>query len=271
MPPLLLQGPAYEVELQPYAIETTEVTAEAFAEFAVATGYQTDAERFGWSFVFVAQLPAEVESGITRAVQGAEWWLPVDGASWRAPEGPGSSWEDRRRHPATHLSWNDAAAFCAWAGRRLPTEAEWEHAARGNKTGRIFPWGDRGDAEHLAKRANIFEGHFPDAPANPPPDGYLYTAPVASYKANAYGLHDMVGNVWEWTSTDFADRGPHAPPAHAVRAAEAAGEPRYAQKGGSYMCHASYCYRYRVAARTANTADSSSANNGARCAADVTK
>lgn len=276
-----LEGPPFDVELAPFALEETEVTNAAFAAFVEATGYVTDAERYGWSFVFVAQLPAELEESITSAVQGAEWWLPVDGASWRAPEGPVPAERDdaeqltsrlpgnggRADEPASHISWNDAAAFCTWAGRRLPTEAEWEYAARGGKVGRKYPWGNNGGAEHLAARANTFEGRFPDAPAVPPPDGHQFIAPVKSYPPNGFGLYDMAGNVWEWTSTVFEDRGPHSRPP--PPGAADAGGPRYAQKGGSYMCHASYCYRYRISARTANTADSSAANNGARCAADL--
>jgi len=251
-----------EVELSAFRIDACAVVNDRFAEFVAATSYVTEAERFGWSFVFGGLLPDDFPP--TRGVAGAPWWRQVEGADWRHPAGPQSDLVGRADHPVVHTSWNDAAAFCAWAGVRLPTEAEWEFAARGGLEGKAFPWGDELEpgGEH---RMNVWQGDFPRY--NTRADGYLGTSPVDAFAPNGYGLYDATGNVWEWTADWFDvalrqhDRGrdPHGPPAGTSRL----------QKGGSHLCHASYCRRYRVAARQGNSPDSSTGNVGFRCAADA--
>ena len=241
------EGPVREVVLAPFRIDPVAVSVARFAEFAQATGHVTEAERFGWSFVFAGLLPDDFPE--TRAAVAAPWWRQVFGADWRRPEGPGSSAEDRLDHPVVHVGWTDAVAFCAWAGVRLPTEAEWEYAARGGLRGARYPWGDELEpgGEH---RCNIWQGTFPTE--NTAADGWVGTAPVGAFAPNGYGLHNTSGNVWEWCADEF---GPAAPGARVIR-------------GGSYLCHASYCNRYRVAARSSSTPDSSTGNTGFRVAAD---
>jgi sulfatase modifying factor 1 len=241
------EGPVRTVVLEPFAIDACAVTNARFAEFAAATGHVTDAERYGWSFVFGALLPDDFPD--TSALVGAEWWRQVFKADWSRPEGPGSSWEGREEHPVVHVSWNDAGAYCAWAGKRLPSEAEWEFAARGGLVQQRFPWGDELEPEG-GHRMNVWQGSFPDR--NTEEDGYFGTAPVDAFPPNGYGLHNTSGNVWEWCAEDFRD------PRGVVIGK--------AIRGGSYLCHHSYCNRYRVAARTSNTADSSSGNTGFRTA-----
>ena len=187
------------------------------------------------------------------------WWCKVDGAMWAKPNGLGSSVDNLSDHPVTHVSWNDANAFAKWAGARLPTEAEWEHAARGDIHGAIFPWGleDPTDAKPLC---NIWQGEFPHK--NTVKDGYEATAPVNSFTPNQLGIFNMVGNVWEWCSDPFIIRSQKKQARHRNAAARANGE-RLA-KGGSYLCHNSYCYRYRIAARTGLSANSSAGHLGFR-------
>ena len=237
------EGPVREVRVGPLSIDTVAVSNARFAAFVDATGHVTDAERYGWSFVFNELLPPGAPP--TRGVVGAEWWRQVHGATWRAPEGPGSDVSDRQDHPVVHVSFRDAVAYCDWAGLRLPTEAEWEYAARGGLEQARYPWGDElvPGGEH---RANIWQGRFPTH--NTCEDGWFGTAPVDAFAPNGFGLHNAAGNVWEWCADEFAPG-------------------RRALRGGSYLCHASYCDRYRVAARTGDTEDSSSGNVGFRCAA----
>ena len=256
------EGPVHEVRLRPFAIDACAVSNARFADFVADTGHRTDAERFGASFVFAGLLPGGFPD--TRAVASAPWWRLVPGASWRAPEGPGSALEGREDHPVIHVSWSDAAAYAAWAGARLPTEAEWEYAARGGLDGQPFPWGAEREpgGRH---RMNVWQGRFPVL--NSLDDGFYGTAPVDAFAPNGHGLHNACGNVWEWCS-DW-----HAPDAYARGAATdprgpAQGSARV-MRGGSYLCHASYCRRYRVSARSANTPDSSTGNLGFRCAADA--
>jgi formylglycine-generating enzyme required for sulfatase activity len=253
------EGPAHEVDLRSFSIGRGAVTNAEFAAFVAATGHRTDAEVFGWSFVFSGLLPEDVAP--TRGVAGASWWRQVEGADWGHPEGPQSSITGRADHPAVHVSWNDACAFCAWGGARLPTEAEWEYAARGGRAGCRFPWGDELEpgGEH---RMNVFQGTFPAH--NTAADGYAGTAPVGAFAPNGYGLHQMTGNVWEWTA-DWFDPGYYRVSSRRDPPGPLAGAARV-MRGGSYLCHASYCNRYRVDARSSNTPDSSTGNLGFRVA-----
>ena len=255
------ERPVHEVELSPFAIGAGPVTNAEFTEFVSRTGYVTGAERTGWSFVFAMFLPEDFPP--TRAIERAPWWRQVFGAQWRFPEGPESSIDGRVDHPVVHVSWDDAAAYCEWAGGRLPTESEWEFAARGGLAGAQFPWGDELEpgGTHMM---NVFQGAFPEL--NTEADGWAGTSPVGSYPANGYGLFDTTGNVWEWCADEFSpDR--YELGAAAGPVGQPGGEPRVI-RGGSYLCHASYCRRYRVDARSSNTPDSSSGNTGFRLAAD---
>ncbi|XP_060723300.1 formylglycine-generating enzyme isoform X2 [Tachysurus vachellii] len=220
------EGPQRRIWLEPFYIEEHEVTNLQFQSFANITHHVTEAEQFGDSFVFEGLLSEEVKSSLSHAVAAAPWWSPVKGADWRHPEGPDSSITHRMDHPVLHVSWTDAQAYCEWAGRRLPTEAEWEFACRGGLQDRLYPWGNKlmPRGQHYA---NLWQGEFPNH--NTAEDGFTQTSP----------------------------KGPKT------------GSDRV-KKGGSYMCHKSYCYRYRCAARSQNTPDSSASNLGFRCAADIT-
>jgi formylglycine-generating enzyme len=254
------EGPIRRVELGPFRIDPTAVTNAQFAAFVKATGYVTDAERYGFSFVFEGFLSEENRRG-SQVVPAVPWWRAVTGANWRRPEGPGSSVTSRQNHPVVHVSWNDATTYCEWSDTRLPTEAEWEYAARGGLEQQRYPWGDEltPDGRH---RCNIWHGEFPEH--NTGEDGHLGTAPVKSYRPNGYGLYNIAGNVWEWCadwfSPDFHRTGPRTDPT-----GPSDGTARV-MRGGSHMCHASYCNRYRVAARSSNTPESSAGNIGFRVA-----
>jgi len=253
------EGPVHEVQLDSFEIAAHTVTTREFATFVEATGYITDAEKYGWSFVFAGLLSDHFPD--TRGVVGAPWWRQVPGADWRAPEGPTSHVDGREHHPAVHVSWQDAHAYCSWAGVRLPTEAEWECAARGGSSTQ-FPWGDdlEPDGEH---RMNVFQGRFPQE--NSCADGYAGTAPVDAYAPNGFGLYCVTGNVWEWCEDWFdvsfyarsVGRNPRGPE-HGDRRV---------LRGGSYLCHLSYCRRYRVSARYSSEPDSSTGNIGFRVVA----
>ena len=195
------EGPVHDVRLPAFRMGRYAVTNRQFGEFVDDAGWTTDAERYTWSFVFGGLLPDEFP--MTRGVEGAPWWRQVMGADWRHPEGPQSTIEDRPDHPVVHVSWNDARAYCAWSGTRLPTEAEWEAAARGGLDGQPFPWGDQLEPDG-AHRMNVFQGEFPGG--NTGADGYLGTAPVDAFEPNGYGLHNVCGNVWEWCE-DWLDVG----------------------------------------------------------------
>jgi sulfatase modifying factor 1 len=255
------EGPVHDVEVGPLLVGACAVSNAHFAEFVDATGHRTEAERYEWSFVFAGFLPDDFPD--TRAVSNAPWWRQVYGADWRRPEGPHSDLDGRADHPVVHVSWNDARAYCAWTGTRLPTEAEWEYAARGGRERNAFPWGDdlEPDGEH---RMNVFQGRFPAD--NTAADGYRGTAPVGAFPPNGYGLYNVTGNVWEWCS-DWYDSNYYAlSPLRDPRGPER-GTSR-AMRGGSYLCHLSYCKRYRVSARSGIEPESSTGNLGFRVVAD---
>ncbi len=252
--------PSVTAHVSPFAIDRFAVTNSQYALFVEETGYITEAEQIGWSFVFAGLLPDDFED--TRGVQGSPWWRQVFRANWKLPEGPQSSIDKRMDHPTVHVSWNDAASYANWVGGRLPTEAEWEFAAKGGLENPLFPWGNELEPEghHLM---NVWQGSFPDN--NLEEDGWYGTAPVGSYPPNRYGLGEMTGNVWEWCSDWFSidqkrggsdSQGP------------ATGEGKVI-KGGSYLCHASYCNRYRIAARSLTTTDSSMGHLGFRTVRDI--
>ncbi|HET7691295.1 MAG TPA: formylglycine-generating enzyme family protein [Nocardioidaceae bacterium] len=262
------EQPVHRVRLSPYLIDAKAVTNAQFAAFVKATGYVTEAEADGVSAVFHLAVDAAPADVVGRAT-GTPWWLAVRGADWRHPAGPRSTVSDLQNHPVVHVSWNDAQAYCRWAGKRLPTEAEWEYAARGGLEGARYPWGDELSGGRW--RLNIWQGEFPTR--NTLDDGFLTTAPVNAFQPNGYGLYNTVGNVWEWCADAFS------PSTYAERSDEFAVDPivsagldaqtRRVMRGGSYLCHDSYCNRYRVAARSSNTAESSSGNIGFRCANDA--
>jgi len=254
----------HPVELDAFTIDATSVTNSDFAAFVEDTGYATEAEVFGYSAVFHLALAADRDD-ILGQPAGTPWWLGVRGADWRHPGGRHSSLDGLDDHPVVHVSWNDAVAYCAWAGRRLPSEAEWEYASRGGLVDKRYPWGDElhDPAAPEAWRCNIWQGEFPSR--NTLDDGYLATAPVRSYAPNGYGLWQTVGNVWEWCAdwfdAGYYERSPRRAPTGPER-----GSARV-MRGGSFLCHESYCNRYRNSARSSNTPDSSSANVGFRTCA----
>lgn len=255
------ESPSRLVTLDPYYFDVYEVSNSEFELFVNTTSYVTEAEKFGDSFVLEARISEEVKKDISQVVAAAPWWLPVKGAEWRHPEGPDSSISSRMDHPVTHMSWNDATAYCQWAGKRLPTEAEWENAARGGLNNRLFPWGNKlMPKDH--HRVNIWQGEFPKV--NTAEDGYEGTCPVTAFEPNGYGLYNTVGNAWEWVADWWSTV--HSPESQNNPVGPDEGTDKV-KKGGSYMCHISYCYRYRCAARSQNSPDSSACNLGFRCAA----
>lgn len=257
------ERPVHRVSIASFSIDTAAVTVAEFGMFVDATAWVTDAERFGSSAVFHLAVAADSRD-VLGSSPAAPWWREVRGADWRHPYGQRSDVAELGDHPVVHVSWRDAQAYCDWAGRRLPTEAEWEYAARGGVPGRRFPWGDE-LTPGGEWRCNIWQGEFPTR--NTRADGWLTTAPVRTYPANGFGLHEVSGNVWEWCSdwyaADYYERSPHEDPQGPLDG------DRRVIRGGSYLCHESYCHRYRVAARMANTPDSSAGNCGFRTVRDV--
>lgn len=253
------EGPVREVSLGRFEIACHAVSNLHFGDFVRETGYTTDAERFGWSFVFAGLLTDERKGELASRVAETPWWVQVPHAYWAQPEGANSTVLDRLDHPVVHVSWNDAKAYCYWSGTRLPTEAEWEMAARGGLAQAVYPWGDDllPDGEH---RCNIWQGNFPEI--NTAEDGYLGTAPVHAFKPNGYGLHNMAGNVWEWCEDYFSPRYHFNTAAQDPCNSQPA--PNRSVRGGSFLCHESYCNRYRIAARSGNTPGSTASNIGFR-------
>lgn len=278
------EAPAHPVSVDGFWIDRTPVTNRDFARFVAATGHVTLAERVPDAQDYPGADPALLVPGSLVFCQPdafgdpedwTRWWQFVPGADWRHPQGPGSDLADREDHPVVHVCHSDAQAYALWAGKVLPTEAEWEYAARGGLEGARFPWG-----EDLAPggihRANTWQGHFPEE--NLALDGHVGTSPVTFYPPNAYGLFDMIGNVWEWTDDWYRPR--HAAPAAKACCVPrnprggglvesfdpaAPGVPRKVLKGGSHLCAPNYCRRYRPAARQPQTLDTASVHIGFRC------
>lgn len=280
------EGPAHRAAVDAFSVDPHPVTNEDFSEFVEATGYRTVAERpldpelypgvpadslAPGSAVFV------MTDGPVDLRDWSHWWQWTPGACWRCPEGPESDVNGRGDHPVVHVCHEDAAAFCEWAGRSLPSEAEWEYAARGGLDAAEFVWGND-DPQESRPLANTWQGRFPYE--NTELDGWTRTSPVGSYPPNGYGLYDMAGNVWEWTD-DWYQRRRRAPAAPTCcvplnpRGGSARGSldpsqpqtpvPRKVLKGGSYLCSIQYCFRYRPAARQAQTIDTGLSNLGFRC------
>lgn len=255
------EGPRRSVKLSPFAISRFTVTNRDFARFVARTGHVTTAERLGQSHVFHLFLSPAQKRQTQAAPADTPWWYPTEGAFWANPEGPGSDISGREDHPVVHVSWQDAMAFAHWAGGSLPSEAEWEFAARAGSDDR-FPWGNalEPDGIHMC---NVWQGRFPGK--NTGADGFVGTAPVAAFAPNGFGLYNMIGNVWEWCADSFTSD------YHLITAQT---DPRHdgdgAQKsarGGSFLCHQSYCNRYRLGARTGNHPDTTCSNLGFRIAA----
>ena len=255
------EGPVREVQIDDFLIDQFPVTNEQFDDFIEKTGYKTEAEKFGWSFVFYQLVSEKTKKNVSETVSGAPWWWKVENSYWRKPYGPDSSIDDLQNHPVVHISWNDANAYANWIGKDLPTEAEWEMAARGGLDQNLFSWGDDDSAIH--KKCNIWEGIFPEK--NTLEDGWLATSPVDFYEPNDFNIYDTAGNTWEWCKDWFSST------FHQINRKETRINPvgpNYGttkiMKGGSYLCHNSYCNRYRASARTQNTPDSSTGNLGFR-------
>lgn len=244
---------AKSVGVKPFVIDKYPVTNENFRKFIRAKKFKTEAEKFGWSFVFRTFVPEKVRSKITQSVPGAPWWLPVQQAYWRQPGGPGTSIKEKLSYPAVHISYNDAQAYCEWMGKRLPTEAEWEFAVRGSLKEKEYPWGSNFQED----RMNIWQGEFPDK--NSQEDSHIGVAPVDAFPAqNKFGMYDMLGNAWEWVSDRFEDKGQ---------------EIKYVLRGGSYIDTADgkHNHKVTVTTRMGNTADAGSDNIMFRCARRASK
>ncbi|MEL6688304.1 MAG: formylglycine-generating enzyme family protein [Pseudomonadota bacterium] len=254
------ERPSRIVSPDPFFIDATEVTNAQFAQFVEKTGYVTVAEREPDLSLLPPSVPEEMKqpgSAIFKppTATSPSWWHFQIGANWRQPEGPGSSIEGREHHPVVQVGYADAKAYADWAGRRLPTEAEWEVAARGGLKEAMYEWGDT-PPEETHDRANTWQGFFPFA--DEALDGFNGTAPVGCFPANGYGLHDMTGNVWEWTDTPYQN------------AKSQTGEDILTLKGGSWLCAENYCRRYRPAARQGQEAGLPTNHIGFRTARDAT-
>lgn len=269
------ESPVIAVTVASFRIGRTPVTNAQFGRFVDETGYVTTAERplDPAQFPGARNLDTTPGSLVFTPTSGPvglrdwrQWWAWVPGAHWRDPDGSGAGLADRADHPVVQISHDDALAFCAWAGMRLPTEAEWEYAARGGLERATFPWGDEPNGPHPL-RANTWQGHFPYE--NWGASGWVGTSPVGSFPPSGFGLVDVVGNVWEWTSTPWSSR--HMQPSScgcSPAGSTKPGEQRLVTKGGSHLCAPEYCLRYRPAARSPQTRDSSTTHMGFRVAAD---
>ncbi len=275
--------PQHQVEVDAFWIDQHEVTNEQFARFVESTGFVTTAERkpspgdfpdvpaeqlVSGSLVFT---PSSKDPALD---QPLSWWRFVPGANWRHPEGPGSDIDDRAKHPVVHVSWDDAFAYGKWAGKRLPTEAEWEYAARGRLDRKEYVWGD--EQQPLGRHAaNIWQGRFPHE--NTREDGFVATAPVASFPANGYGLHDMAGNVWEWCADWYRpDYYAHTSAINPLGPdssydPDEPGARKRVERGGSYLCTDQYCGSFRPARRMKTSPDTSLCHTGFRCVISVTE
>ncbi|MCX7305512.1 MAG: formylglycine-generating enzyme family protein [Hyphomicrobiales bacterium] len=278
------EAPVHNVRVNGFWIDIFPITNHDFERFVAATGYVTMAEKPANAADYPGAVPDMLAPSSTmfRKPKGPvdmnnhyNWWVYVKGADWRHPRGPASSIKQLARHPVVHVAYEDAAAYALWAGKELPTEAEWEFAARGGLDGAEYAWGDEltPGGKHLA---NTFQGDFPYR--NTLADGFEYTAPVGSYPPNGYGLYDMIGNVWEWTSDWFQDHAKIDSPCctadnprggqqeNSMDPANPAFRiPRRVTKGGSHLCAPNYCRRYRPAARMAQSIDTSISHLGFRC------
>jgi formylglycine-generating enzyme required for sulfatase activity len=275
------ERPVREVEVEEFRIDAHPVTVAEFRRFVKATGYVTVAERPLAAEDYPDADPELLVPGslVFRPTRGPvslddyrNWWSYVPGACWHRPDGPASDTYTRGRHPVTQVAFEDAAAYAAWAGKELPSEAEWERAARGGLEGAVFAWGDE-FAPDGRMMANTWQGEFPWQ--NLMLDGHLGTSPVGAFPSNGFGLHDMCGNVWEWTADFYTAaheepaRSPCCAPSNprVLQAELVAGEriPRRVTKGGSHLCAPSYCLRYRPAARQGEAVDTSTSHIGFRC------
>ena len=283
------EKPAHRVRVAGFWMDETEVTNARFRAFVEATGYVTTAEKKPDWEELKKQLPPGTpkppESKLVPASMVfvppagkvdlkdfASWWKWTPGACWKHPEGPDSHIEGKDDHPVVHVSWDDAAAYARWAGKRLPTEAEWEFAARGGLDGKPYVWGDEPPGDS-GTRANLWQGEFPHK--NTGADGHERTAPVKTYPANGYGLYDMAGNVWEWCADEY-QRGSHRRRAGQGVIDNPEG-PRTlfpaqrVQKGGSFLCNDKYCSRYRPSARHGCSPDTGMSHVGFRCARSASR
>ena len=265
------ESPVRDVSVDGFWIDRHPVTVARFQAFVEDTGHVTVAERAPTLEEYPDADPTLLVPGSLVFTQPSRpvplddhrrWWAYVPGADWRHPEGPASSLSGRGRHPVTHIAHEDALAYAEWAGKALPTEAEWEFAARGGIQGALFAWGDD---ERPGGRlmANHWQGTFPHH--NSGANGYRGTSPVASFPPNGYGLYDVTGNVWEWTVDPF-EAAPSASPCCGGPAPRP-DEERLVIKGGSHLCAPNYCLRYRPAARQGETVDTSTSHIGFRCVA----
>jgi sulfatase modifying factor 1 len=274
------EGPVVEVVVEPFEIARYAVTNRQFAAFVEESGYVTTAERGLDAAEFPGLDPADLEPGslVFTPTEGPvdlrdwrQWWRWVPGASWRRPRGPESSIDGFEDHPVVQVSFEDASAYAAWAGLRLPTEAEWELAARGGLDGATFAWGEE---PNDGTRANTWQGRFPYRNTGAGSSAWVGTAPVGSFPPNGFGLYEMTGNVWEWTADAWTER--HRSPARsdggscgcgpAARPEGTAADTPRVLKGGSHLCAPEYCLRYRPAARSPQTPDSAATHIGFRCA-----
>jgi formylglycine-generating enzyme len=284
--------PKHKVTVDSFYMDITEVTNAQFQQFVNATGYITTAERKpDWeeikktvppgtpkpadSLLIAASLVFKSSNGPVDLNNYSQWWSWVAGADWKHPEGPGSSIKGKENFPVVHVSWDDAMAYCKWAGKRLPTEAEWEYAARGGLNNNIYPWGN----EHVSvgtPKVNSWEGKFPYS--NDQRDGFFKYAPVKTYNCNRYGLFDMAGNVWEWCS-DWYDHNYYQTVANNTTVNPKGPQrsydpqdpytPKRVLRGGSFLCNDSYCSGYRVARRMKSSPDTGLEHTGFRCVKDV--